>query len=61
VHCNEQLGRSKYRTAYEHLLLAVAEIDNLMVLADTNAQEKLIHALPPPQPGDQPEFLYHGE
>lgn len=51
VHCNEQLGKSKYRMAYEHLLLAVAEIDNLMVLADTNAQEKLIRALPPPQPG----------
>jgi hypothetical protein len=49
--CAEQLGRTKYGDADNHLLWALFGINNLMVLANGNAQAKLIHALPPPQPG----------
>lgn len=49
--CAVQLSRTRYRSAYEHLLLALLDINNLMVVADFNSEEKLIHALPPPQPG----------
>jgi hypothetical protein len=49
--CATQLGRTKYGNADNQLLWALFGINNLMVLADSNAQEKLIHALPPPQPG----------
>ena len=45
MHCEEQLAKSTYHTAYEHLLLAVLGINNLMVLADSNGEAKLIHAL----------------
>lgn len=50
-HCMEELAQTKYRSAYEHLLLASEGISNLMVIAYTNAEMKLIHALPPSQPG----------
>jgi hypothetical protein len=49
--CSLQLAKTKYRDAYEHLLWAVMGINNLMVLADSNAEAKLIHALPPSQSG----------
>ena len=49
--CATQLSRTKYGNADNQLLWALFGINNLMVLADSNAQEKLIHALPPPQPG----------
>jgi hypothetical protein len=49
--CSAQLAKTKYRDAYEHLLRAVMGINNLMVLADSNAEAKLIHALPASQPG----------
>jgi hypothetical protein len=51
AHCSEQLAKTEYRGAFEHIILAVAGINNLMVLADSNGEMKLIHALPPPQPG----------
>lgn len=44
AHCSEQLAKTTYHSAYEHLLLAVLAINNLMVIADSNAEEKLIHA-----------------
>ena len=43
--CATQLSRTKYGNADNHLLWALFGINNLMVLADSNAQEKLIHAL----------------
>lgn len=49
--CAAQLAKTRYRSAYEHLLLAVLEINNLMVIADDNSEMKLIHTAPPSQPG----------
>jgi hypothetical protein len=49
MHCAERLARSKYRDAEDHLLLAVASVNNLMVIAEGNSEAKLIHSLPPPQ------------
>jgi hypothetical protein len=48
--CSVRLIKTKYRDAYEHLLLAVMGINNLMVIADGNSEAKLIRALPPAQP-----------
>jgi hypothetical protein len=51
MHCAERLAKTSYREAYEHLLLAVMGINNLMVIADGNSEAKLIRSLPPPQSG----------
>jgi hypothetical protein len=51
LHCSEQLAKTKYRDAFEHLLMAVMGINNLMVIAEGNSDAKLIDALPPSQPG----------
>jgi hypothetical protein len=48
--CSVRLIKTKYRDAYEHLIVAVMGIDNLMVIAEGNSQAKLIHAMPPTQP-----------
>jgi len=48
--CSVQLVKTKYRDAYEHLLLAVLGINNLMVIAEGNSEAKLIHAMPPAEP-----------
>jgi len=45
MHCGERLAESSYRNAYEHVLLAGTAINNLMVLADSNSEAKLIRAL----------------
>ncbi len=50
ANCSAQLAKTKYRSAYEHLLLAVLAINNLMVIAEGNSEANLIRALPPPQP-----------
>ncbi len=45
MHCAERLAETSYSNVGEHLLLAVAGINNLMVLADSNGEAKLIRAM----------------
>ena len=45
MHCAERLAETSYSNVREHLLLAVGGINNLMVIADSNDETKLIRAL----------------
>ena len=49
--CVAQLSKTAYRNAATQLLEALVEINDLMVIAFSNSEAKLVHALPPPQPG----------